>query len=402
MVDLKSRFQKLAEAGSHLKEGLEDRARHLKEGTQEKIFDKRLELLIGKLGSGTDAERASAAAELLAMTHERAECLDLVMKAYLTSLAKQPVGAQWAIIQSLHKVRSEHPELEEQIRDAIRSCLRSPHKLVRQRLYQIWASQARETQYRQGNLADLLEGLHDPHKDVRFKVAGHLLELSRPMPKTIIQLAGKALADDDWKVAYHGARIAAGIAREKPELVVPLAQRLENALLKEDQTHEVVLEALGLIGAYRPEVVVPYIDLIISKLTVPSLGIKRAASTAIGHIGGTKPNLIKGAVTRLMRMLDEDDWMVHPPVLRAMGRIGYHHPEWFDPKLDQIEHLVEGAVDRDVSRAAQWALTRIDGSPPPPVHGPRTTTRSKTVSSSSSKSSSSSSSSSSSTRRPPR
>jgi len=368
MVDLKSRFRKLAEAGSHLKEGLEGRARNIKEGTQDKIFDKRLELLIGKLGTGTDAERAEAAAELLAMTRERPECLDQVMTAYLTSLATQPVGAQWAVIQSLHKVRGEHPEHEEKIREAIRSCLHSPHILVRQRLYQIWARQAQETKHRKANLGDLLEGLHDPHKDVRFKVAEHLMEISQPMPKTVIQLAGKALADEDWKVTYHGARIAAHIAQDRPELVFPLVQDLESALLREDGTHAVVLEALGLIGARRADIVAPCIELIISKLTVGSLGIKRAAATAVGRIGGTQPEMVKPAVKRLMRMLDEDDWMVHPPVLRAIGRIGFHYPGWFDTKLDHLEHLVDGAVDKDVGRAAQWALERIDGSPPPPVH----------------------------------
>lgn len=377
MVDLKSRIRKLAEAGSHLKGGLEDRARHLKEGTQDRIFDKRLELLIGNLGTGTDAQRASAAVELLAMARERPECLDQVLKAYFTSLPHQPVGAQWAVIQCLHKVRTEHPEHAVEIREAIRECLCSPHKLVRLRLYKIWARQARETDHRQANLIDLLAGLHDPHKDVRFKVAEHLIELARTMPRTIIKVAGKALEERDWKVAYHGARIAAQIAQEKPELVAPLIGNLMKALLKEDQTHEVVLEALGLIGAHRPEAVASDIDLIISKLTVGSLGIKRAAATAIGRIGGTQPSLAWPAVNRLMRMLDEDDWMIHPPVLRAIGRIGYHHPEWFEPKVDHLEHLVDGAVDKDVSRAAQWALARIDGSPPPPVHIAASSTKGK-------------------------
>jgi len=371
MVDLKSKFQKLADVGAQLKEGLEDRARNLKEGAQDKVFEKRLERFIHNLGSGPDGERAAAAAELLAMTRERSECRDQVMKAYLTSLPNQPAGAQWAIIESLQELMQDHPELVEDLREAIRSCLTSPHKVVRLRLYEIWTAEARDTNYRKTNLADMLSGLRDPNNEVRYAVADHLLKLSRSLPKTIVQIADKALTDDEWMVSYHGARLAAAIARPHPELIEPLTAHLEQALRRDSRTHGVVIEALGLVGTYKPSTVAPMIDLLISKLSVVSMNIQRAGATALGRIGGIRPKLVMGASERLMRMLDDDEWMVHPPVLRAIGRIGYHHPEWFSAKFEHIEKLARGGVDPEVTRAARWARVRLEGTPAPPVFKPR-------------------------------
>lgn len=367
MADLKAGLRKLADVGSHLKEELEERAHHLKTGTQERFYEKRLERLIGSLGSGSDGERASAAAELLGLTRENPECLDQVVKAFLTSLAHQPAGAQWALIEALQQLRRDHGELEARIHQALRPCLKSPHKVVRLRLFAAWAREVRQTRYRQSHLADLLAGLQDPQKEVRFAVADLLIELSRSLPKTLAEVAGQALADRDWKVAYHGARLAAAIAKRRPELVEPLVGRLEGALHREEETHEVVLEVLGLVGAHNPGAVAPLMELLQRKLTVKAPNIRRSAAAAIGRIGGNRPALAKPAVARLLRMLETDDWMVHPPVLRAIGRIGYHRPNWFNPGLSTIEHMAQAGVDPEVKKAARWALARFSGSPPPPL-----------------------------------
>jgi hypothetical protein len=116
-----------------------------------------------------------------------------------------------------------------------------------------------------------------------------------------------------------------------------------------------------MLGLASPDTVKASVPGLIQGLESKSSELRKASATALGRIGSKDAMVVYHAVPRLAKALKNEDWYIHIEVVKALGYIGSNKPALVKPHLDIIRNRTTTGADRNICKAAEWALKKAGG-----------------------------------------
>ena len=285
-----------------------------------------------------------------------------IINSFLRVLPNQLASPQEAIIDGLLELRKIKTSREEDIFEAIQETLDSPYPSVRSKVVGIWTRFSLESDLQSSDMiAVLFEMLSDDDKDVRYQTQEALSEVLHTVPKVALPELKNALGDDDWRVTYHSIVLLTEFAKKYPDPSVALAPEVISAFNSGERLKERAADCIGMLGLANPEAVKAAIPALIKGLESKSSELRKSSATALGRIGSKNGMIVYHAVPRLAKALKNDDWYIHIEVVKALGYIGSNKPALVKPHLDIIRNRTTTGADRNICKAAEWALKKAGG-----------------------------------------
>ena len=150
-------------------------------------------------------------------------------------------------------------------------------------------------------------------------------------------------------------------AKKYPNPSLALAPEVIEAFNSGERLKERAADCIGMLGLANPEAVKPAVPGLIKGLESKSSELRKACATALGRIGSKNGMVVYHAVPRLARALKNEDWYIHVEVVKALGYIGSNKPALVKPHLDIIRNRTTTGADRNICKAAEWALKKAGG-----------------------------------------
>ncbi len=349
--------------------GLRDRFQNLKDSVGQwadsaggSSLDSKIEKNLAEMESGSEIERTAAVKALIIQAQTDDKWADPIINSFIRVLPNQLASPQEAIIDGLLELRKVKSTREEEIFEAIQETLDSPYPSVRSKVVEIWTRfSLKSDSQMSGTIAVLFEMLSDDDKDVRYQTQESLSEILHTVPKVALPELKKALADDDWRVVYHSVVLLTEFAKKYPAPSVVLAPEVIAAFNSGERLKERAADCIGMIGLANPDAVKTAVPGLIKGLESKSSELRKSSATALGRIGSKNAMTVYHAVPRLAKALKNDDWYIHIEVVKALGYIGSNKPALVKPHLALIKNRTTTGADRNICKAAEWALKKAGG-----------------------------------------
>ena len=349
--------------------GLRDRFQNLKDSVGQwadsaggSSLDSKIEKNLAEMESGSEIERTAAVKALIIQAQTDDKWADPIINSFIRVLPNQLSSPQEAIIDGLLELRKVKSTREEEIFEAIQETLDSPYPSVRSKVVEIWTRfSLKSDSQMSGTIAVLFEMLSDDDKDVRYQTQESLSEILHTVPKVALPELKKALADDDWRVVYHSVVLLTEFAKKYPAPSVVLAPEVIAAFNSGERLKERAADCIGMIGLANPDAVKTAVPGLIKGLESKSSELRKSSATALGRIGSKNAMTVYHAVPRLAKALKNDDWYIHIEVVKALGYIGSNKPALVKPHLALIKNRTTTGADRNICKAAEWALKKAGG-----------------------------------------
>lgn len=349
--------------------GLRDRFQNLKDSVGQWAdsaaggsLDNKIERNLAEMESGSEIERTAAVKALVIQAQAADKWAEPIINSFVRVLPNQLSSPQEAIIDGLLELRKTKPAREEDIFEAIQETLDSPYPAVRSKVVEIWTrfSLKSDTQT-SDTIAVLFEMLSDDDKDVRYQTQESLSKILHTMPGVALPELKNALGDNDWRVIYHSIILLTEFAKKYPDPSVALAPEVITAFNSGERLKERAADCIGMIGLANPAAVKLAVPELIKGLESKSSELRKASATALGRIGSKNAMIVYHAVPRLAKALKNDDWYIHIEVVKALGYIGSNKPALVKPHLPIIKNRTTTGADRNICKAAEWALRKAGG-----------------------------------------
>ena len=349
--------------------GLRDRFQNLKDSVGQwtdsaggSSLDSKIEKNLAEMESGSEIERTAAVKALIIQAQTDDKWADPIINSFIRVLPNQLASPQEAIIDGLLELRKVKSTREEEIFEAIQETLDSPYPSVRSKVVEIWTRfSLKSDSQMSGTIAVLFEMLSDDDKDVRYQTQESLSEILHTVPKVALPELKKAIADDDWRVVYHSVVLLTEFAKKYPAPSVVLAPEVIAAFNSGERLKERAADCIGMIGLANPDAVKTAVPGLIKGLESKSSELRKSSATALGRIGSKNAMTVYHAVPRLAKALKNDDWYIHIEVVKALGYIGSNKPALVKPHLALIKNRTTTGADRNICKAAEWALKKAGG-----------------------------------------
>ena len=325
-------------------------------------LDRKIERNLAEMEGGTEIERTAAVKALVIQAQTDDKWADPIITSFLRVLPGQLASPQEAIIDGLLELRKVKVSREEEIFESIQETLDSPYPSVRSKVVDIWTRFSLKSDAKTSDtIAVLFEMLSDDDKDVRYQTQESLSKILHTVPKVALPELKNAIGDDDWRVTYHSIVLLTEFAKKYPDPSVALAPEVIEAFNSGERLKERAADCIGMLGLANPEAVKPAVPGLIKGLESKSSELRKACATALGRIGSKNGMVVYHAVPRLARALKNDDWYIHVEVVKALGYIGSNKPALVKPHLDIIRNRTTTGADKNVCKAAEWALKKAGG-----------------------------------------
>ena len=349
--------------------GLRDRFQNLKDSVGQWVdsaggssLDSKIEKNLVEMESGSEIERTAAVKALIIQAQTDDKWADPIINSFIRVLPNQLASPQEAIIDGLLELRKVKSTREEEIFEAIQETLDSPYPSVRGKVVEIWTRFSLKSDSQMSSkIAVLFEMLSDDDKDVRYQTQESLSEILHTVPKVALPELKKAIADDDWRVVYHSVVLLTEFAKKYPAPSVVLAPEVIAAFNSGERLKERAADCIGMIGLANPDAVKTAVPGLIKGLESKSSELRKSSATALGRIGSKNAMTVYHAVPRLAKALKNDDWYIHIEVVKALGYIGSNKPALVKPHLALIKNRTTTGADRNICKAAEWALKKAGG-----------------------------------------
>ena len=349
--------------------GLRDRFQNLKDSVGQwtdsaggSSLDSKIEKNLVEMESGSEIERTAAVKALIIQAQTDDKWADPIINSFIRVLPNQLASPQEAIIDGLLELRKVKSTREEEIFEAIQETLDSPYPSVRSKVVEIWTRFSLKSDSQMSSkIAVLFEMLSDDDKDVRYQTQESLSEILHTVPKVALPELKKAIADDDWRVVYHSVVLLTEFAKKYPAPSVVLAPEVIAAFNSGERLKERAADCIGMIGLANPDAVKTAVPGLIKGLESKSSELRKSSATALGRIGSKNAMTVYHAVPRLAKALKNDDWYIHIEVVKALGYIGSNKPALVKPHLALIKNRTTTGADRNICKAAEWALKKAGG-----------------------------------------
>jgi len=350
--------------------GFRDRFQNLKETVGQwadsaggSSLDRKIERNLAEMESGTEIERSAAVQALVIQAQTDDKWADPIITSFLRVLPNQLASPQEAIIDGLLELRKVRVSREEEIFETIQETLDSPYPSVRSKVVDIWTLFSLKSDIKTSDtIAALFEMLSDDDKDIRYQTQESLSKILHSVPKVALPELKNALADDDWRVKYHSIVLLTEFARKYPAPSLALAPEVIVAFGSGERLKERAADCIGMLGLASPDAVKASVPGLIQGLESKSSELRKASATALGRIGSKDAMVVYHAVPRLAKALKKEDWYIHIEVVKALGYIGSNKPALVKPHLDIIRNRTSTGADRNICKAAEWALKKAGGS----------------------------------------
>ena len=349
--------------------GFRDRFQNLKETVGQWAdsagggsLDRKIERNLAEMESGTEIERTAAVKALVIQAQIDDKWADPIITSFLRVLPDQFASPQEAIIDGLLELRKVKVSRKEEIFETIQETLDSPHPSVRSKVIDIWTRFSLKSDTKTSDtIAVLFEMLSDDDKDIRYQTQESLSKILQTVPKVALPELKNALTNDDWRVKYHSIVLLTEFARKYPDPSVALAPEVIAAFGSGERLKERAADCIGMLGLASPDAVKASVSGLIQGLESKSSELRKASATALGRIGSKDAMVVYHAVPRLAKALKNEDWYIHIEVVKALGYIGSNKPALVKPHLDIIRNRTTTGADRNICKAAEWALKKAGG-----------------------------------------
>ncbi len=325
-------------------------------------LDNKIERNLAEMESGSEIERTAAVKALVIQAQTDDKWSEPIINSFIRVLPNQLASPQEAIIDGLLELRKIRPSRENDIFEAIQETLDSPYPAVRSKVVDIWTRfSLKSDSQKSDTIAVLFEMLSDDDKDVRYQTQESISEILYTVPKIALPELKKAIADKDWRVVYHSIVLLTDFAKKHPAPSVVLAPEVIAAFNSGDRLKERAADCIGMIGLANPDAVKTAVPGLIKGLESKSSELRKSSATALGRIGSKNAMLVYHAVPKLAKALKNDDWYIHVEVVKALGYIGSNKPVLVKPHLPLIKNRTTTGADRNICKAAEWALKKAGG-----------------------------------------
>lgn len=325
-------------------------------------LDNKIERNLAEMESGSEIERTAAVKALVIQAQTDDKWSEPIINSFIRVLPNQLASPQEAIIDGLLELRKIKTSRENDIFEAIQETLDSPYPAVRSKVVDIWTRfSLKSDSQKSDTIAVLFEMLSDDDKDVRYQTQESISEILYTVPKIALPELKKAIADKDWRVVYHSIVLLTDFAKKHPAPSVVLAPEVIAAFNSGDRLKERAADCIGMIGLANPDAVKTAVPGLIKGLESKSSELRKSSATALGRIGSKNAMIVYHAVPKLAKALKNDDWYIHVEVVKALGYIGSNKPVLVKPHLPLIKNRTTTGADRNICKAAEWALKKAGG-----------------------------------------
>ena len=321
-----------------------------------KQFDRDL----SKITSGSDEDRVTAIKSLVAQAKADSTLAEQVVDNLIFSLSSQPPDSQLATLDALLSLQKEATNRKQEIVKALKSTFSSPHPKVRVNTAQLWIKLSLSSPESLSKIMSKLFNLiSDDDKEVRYGAADALKPVLVKQTKLSLPYLKKILANNDWRIRYHGITMAIFLVRKNPKVSKYISKEATESIVFHRSISEKATELVGIIGKINPHLVSDSFSHLKEGLHSNNPELCKSSAKAIGRIASNDADLVVSLIPDLASALESNSWWVHEQVLRTMGVIGAQRIDVIEPYLGLIENRVATGGEAEIRKAAKWALEKI-------------------------------------------
>jgi HEAT repeat protein len=166
----------------------------------------------------------------------------------------------------------------------------------------------------------------------------------------------REILSSDLKHKEKVAKISEKVGNDK-KLVAQLFDLLKNGSDVEKGT---AAEVMKFVSQDHPDLMLPYIDVLIENIDYKAPRVKWGCPESIGHIAKNYPDKVEGAIPKLIKNLKDDSTVVRWCAAFALAEIAKYNKKRQRDLTSKFNELIETEKNNGVKNVLKKALKDIE------------------------------------------